>query len=141
MFSWRPQGLQPPPAVGHPLGDAVVHHLQAGVVPQDDLVRGQANHVAEDLPHLRQAVPNAVVPAVVAVGIGELAAGLQGLQHPQGQVQLIRAGLASGHIQLQVQGLKVLVPLCRILVDLPQLRCLHRRQFHHNISLYFGIFE
>lgn len=66
-------------AVGKALRDAVEHHLQAGVVPQDDLVRGDVYHLAEDGAHLRQAVPHTVVPAVIAVGVGKLAAGVQGL--------------------------------------------------------------
>ena len=82
-------------AVGEALGDAVEHHLQAGVVPQNNLVRGDIHHLAENGPHLRQAVPHAVVAAVIAVGVGELTAGMEGFQHPQRQVQLLGAGPVS----------------------------------------------
>ena len=120
--------------VGISLGDAVKHHLQAGVVPQDNLVRRDFHHLAEDGAHLRQAVPHAVVPAVVALGIGKLTAGVKGFQHSQGQVQLFRAGLPSGHVQVQIQAFKVIVLLLGLLVDLPQFLSCFCRQLHHNIS-------
>ena len=46
---------------------------------------------------------------------------MEGFQHPQRQVQLLGAGLAPGHVQLQVQAFKILVLLQGLLVDFLQL--------------------
>ena len=90
-------------AVAH--RDEVVHDLQAGVAAHKDFLRLDTHHVAEQLTGLVQALKVAVV-----AGIGAGVGGVIGhLQQTHCQVHLVRAGLATGHIQLQAHCLKFLV--------------------------------
>ena len=89
----------------HADGDQVVHQLQAGVAAHKDFLRLDAHHVAEQLTGLVQALKVAVV-AGIGAGVGGV---ISHLQQPHCQVHLVRAGLAAGHVQLQVHALKLLV--------------------------------
>ena len=125
-------------AMGISLRDGVKHQLKAGIVPQNNVVSRNAQQFAEDLPHFRQAVPHAIVAAVVAIGVGKFAAGMKGLQYPQSQVQLLNAGLASSHVQIQPPCPEGLIFFPSLLLQLfefskvhcNQLFCVNRDAFH-----------
>ena len=95
--------------MGHGAGDGVVHHVEAGVPIDDDAVDGVLHHVADELLGLLDAVQHAVVPAVGAVLAGQVLPAAQHVHHPHGQVQLLGAGLAPGHVQAQALGLVLLI--------------------------------
>ena len=87
-------------AVGHGAGNGVVHHIQAGVSVDNNIVRGYLDHVGDQLLGLSDAVQNAVVPAVGAVLADEVVLAAQNVHHSHGEIQLLGAGLTSGHIKL-----------------------------------------
>ena len=52
---------------------------------------------------------DAVVAAVGSVFTGQVALRIQDVHHAHGQIQLLRAGLSSAHVQIQVHSLIVTV--------------------------------
>ena len=87
--------------------DEVVHQLQAGVAAHEHLTGLHAEHIGKQHAGLLQALQFTVV-AGIGAGIGGV---IVHLQQVHGQIHLVRAGLAAGHIQLEALGLKFLV-LC-----------------------------
>ena len=95
-------------AVGIRLGHGVEHHLQGGVAPGDDLAGLAAQKVCKQLPGNGNTRHIAVISRINAVG--DEVVGSQGdVVHLHDHIQLLPAGLAPGHVQLQSQGLLLLV--------------------------------
>ncbi|GAA2894509.1 hypothetical protein GCM10020220_100740 [Nonomuraea rubra] len=74
----------------------VVHHGQAGVAPDDELLRRHLHQRREQLAQLRQALQVAVVTAVGAVG-GPVRRGQ--FQQIVGEVELARRRLSPGEVE------------------------------------------
>ena len=85
-------------AADHGPGHGVIHDVQAGVAVDDDLVGPDLHHVGHKLLGLLNAVQHAVVPAVGAVLTGQVAVAAEHIHHAHGEVQLLLAGLAPGHV-------------------------------------------
>ena len=108
-------------ALDHGPGHGVVHHVQAGVAIDDDLIRPDLHHVRHELLAFLNAVQHAVVPAVGAVLTGQVAVAVQHVHHTHGQIQLGLAGLAPGHIQGKLVALVLVVLLFQGCLQLQQL--------------------
>ena len=89
----------------HADGDQVVHQLQAGVATHENLAGLHAEHIGKQCAGLGQPLQLTVVAGVKAV-VGDV---VVHLEQVHGQIHLVRAGLAAGHVQLQVHTLKLLV--------------------------------
>ena len=87
--------------------DEVIHQLQAGVAAHEHFLRLYAKDIRKQHAGLLQAFQLAIVAGIRA-SIGGI---VIHLQQVHGQIHLVRAGLAAGHIQLEALGLKFLV-LC-----------------------------
>ena len=87
--------------------DEVVHQLQAGVAAHEHLAGLHAEYIREQHTGFLQTFQLTIVAGIRA-GIGGV---IVHLQQVHGQIHLVRAGLAAGHIQLEALGLKFLV-LC-----------------------------
>ena len=96
-------------AVGVGAGHRVVHHVQAGIAVDDDVLGVVLHHVAQQLPGLLDAGQRAVVAAIGAVVAGQVAVGIQHVHHAHGQVQLLLAGHAAAHVQVNAHALVFLV--------------------------------
>ena len=96
-------------AVGHGTGYRIVHHIQAGIAVNDDLVGGNLDQVGQKLLRLLDAVDHAVVSAVDPLSALQIGGAVQHIHHSHGNVKLLRGRLSSGHIQLQAHILKLLV--------------------------------
>ncbi len=87
-----------------------MHHLQARVVPGDEVLHRDAEQLAEDLPQLGQTVQAAVITGIgafaIAVGV-RFRAGQA--QQRIGQIQLLGSRLTAGQIQAQLLGLQLCV--------------------------------
>ena len=92
-------------AVGVSLGDGVIHQLEAGVAPHEDLLRFAAQDIGEEPPGGGEAVHLAVIAHVEAAG--DVVPGvLHQAENVADQVQLLLAGLAPGHVELPSLGLQ-----------------------------------
>ena len=89
----------------HADGDQVIHQLQAGVAAHENLAGLHAEHIGKQCAGLGQTLQFTVVAGVKAV-VGDV---VVHLEQVHGQIHLVRAGLAAGHVQLQVHALKLLV--------------------------------
>ena len=92
-------------SVGVGLGDGVVHELEAGIAPREDLLRLAAQDVREELPGGGEAPHLSIVPHVHAAGDIILGV-LHQAEDVTGQVQLLLPGLAPGHVQAEALGLQ-----------------------------------
>ena len=90
-------------AVGVGLGNHVVHELEAGAAADEALLRGDAQDLGKELLCRRKAGQLAVVAGVDAVDLA-LGGVVDDGQHVGGQVKLVGAGLAAGHIQGELFG-------------------------------------
>ena len=89
----------------HADGDQVIHQLQAGVAAHENLAGLHAEHIGKQCAGFGQTLQLTVVAGVKAV-VGDV---VVHLEQVHGQIHLVRAGLAAGHVQLQVHALKLLV--------------------------------
>ena len=89
----------------HADGDQVVHQLQAGVAAHENLAGLHAEHIGKQCAGFGQTLQLTVVAGVKAV-VGDV---VVHLEQVHGQIHLVRAGLAAGHVQLQIHTLKLLV--------------------------------
>ena len=103
-----PGTLRVEKAVGHSLADGVVHQLEAGVAAGKDLALLTAQDLREKPPGGRETRKLAVVPAVDTVG-DEVLRRPEDVKDAADHIQLLLAGLAAGHIQLQALSLQGLV--------------------------------
>ena len=87
--------------------DQIVHQLQAGVAAHENLAGLHAEHIGKQCAGFGQTLQFTVV-AGIGAGIGGV---IVHLQQVHGQIHLVRARLAAGHIQLEALGLKLFV-LC-----------------------------
>ena len=92
--------------VGVGLGDCVVHQLQAGVAAHEHLLRTAAQDLGEEPLGSGQAAHLTVVADVDAVGDVVLRI-LHQMEDVGHHVQLLLAGLAPGHVQLEALGLEL----------------------------------
>ena len=105
-------GIKPAPrlfrackAVRIAFADQIVHERQRGVAADEALLRPAAEHVRPEFPCFLEARQLAVVAGVDAVR-DAVFRGLQNAQNIGDEIQLFLAGLAAGHIQLQMLGLQ-----------------------------------
>ena len=105
-------GIEPAPrlfrackAVRIALADQIVHERQRGVAADEALLRPAAEHVRPEFLRFLEARQLAVVAGVDAVR-DAVFRGLQNAQNIGDEIQLFLAGLAAGHIQLQMLGLQ-----------------------------------
>ena len=89
----------------HADGDQVIHQLQAGVAAHENLAGLHAEHIGKQRAGLGQTLQLTIVAGVKAV-VSDV---VVHLEQVHGQIHLVRAGLAAGHIQFQVHPLKLLV--------------------------------
>ena len=108
--------------------DQIVHQLQAGVAAHKDLVCLDAEHIGKKLAGLLQPLKVAVVAHIGAVGSGVIIK----LEQVHGQIHLVRAGLAAGHIQLQAHCLKFLVLFFQSFLFSSQFVASHLKIICHN---------
>ncbi len=116
----------PRKAVRHPARDGVEHHVQAGVSPHNHVFLVHFHHIRKQAPHLRKAVGQAVVAAVVPGGGPVVGRGIQRVQHRRGEPELVAPRLAARHVQAQLLRLKIPVLALQILPHRFQLRFRHR---------------
>ena len=90
--------------------DQIVHDVQAGCVPCDDVVDGDSQQVSVDFPDIYDAAQAAVFAAIGAVVGGVVARAGKAAQFVA-KVQLFRGRLAAGQIQREVLSLKLVVCL------------------------------
>ena len=108
--------------------DEIIHDGQRGVAAHQHLLgAGHAHHVGEEAPRLGNALQITVVPGIHTV----LADVVLQLHHVGGKVQLLRAGLAAGHIQFQTFLLERVV-----LALLKAEFCLQRGPVHGTVLLH-----
>ena len=88
---------------------AVEHEGEGGRSYDDGLFGSDAHQFAEQLSRFLQPQQLTVVAGVGAVLIVAVAGGIEHVQHGHGQRQLIGAGLASCHVQVQVKILIFLI--------------------------------
>ena len=92
-------------------GDLIVHHIQ-GTVPIDDhVILRNLHHIRHQLQRLGDPVQHAIVAAVRSVFTAKVRIGTEHIHHAHRKIQLGNARLASRHIQVQVQLLRIPV-LC-----------------------------
>ncbi len=82
-----------------------MHQAEAGVVPEDRLIRGDAEERGEQGSQLRQPLEQAVVAGVGAVG-GQVAVTSGEREQRVRQIELGGRGLAARQVQLQSAGCK-----------------------------------
>ena len=102
-------------AVGVGLADQVVHQAQGSVAADKGLAGLAAQNIRPVLAGALQTGQIAVVTAVVSVD-DTLSGVHQGGEHIADQVQLQLAGLAAGHIQLQILLLQLVITGQHLLV-------------------------
>ena len=95
-------------AKDHQTVHGVIHKGQAGVAPGQHLLHRHFQQIGKHLPAGRNAFQCAVVAGIQSLIHGVLT-GLDHRQHPFTGIQLVGAGLAPGHIQLQALGLVAFV--------------------------------
>ena len=131
-------------AVEHPmgirLGDGVVHQLQAGVAADEHLLRPAAQYLGKQRPCLRDARQLAIVPGIQPTRQIVLRSG-QLCHLPCHHVQLLRAGLTTGHVQLQAQCLLCLIGLSHGGVFLPPLVGGHIRISFHILAPFRKVYS
>ena len=87
--------------------DQIIHQLQAGVAAHKDLTCFDTEHIGKELAGFLKTLKVAVVAHIGAIGSGVIIK----LEQVHGQIHLVRAGFAAGHVQLQAHVLKLFV-LC-----------------------------
>ena len=126
--------------MGKGLGHRVVHELQAGVAAHENLFRLAAQNVGKqrlgggDTGHL------AVIAGLDAVGdkVLGLDEDAEDIRH---QIQLVAARLAPRHIQLQAQGLLLLIGRLDSGVLRLTLLQRHFRVFFHGIASLYACYR
>ena len=107
--------------------DEVIHQLQAGVAAHEDLFGLDAEDIREQNAGFVQTLQITVV-----AGIGAGVGGVIGhLQQTHSQIHLVRAGLAAGHVQLQLHILKLLVLLFQLFLLSYELVAVHLKIICH----------
>ena len=86
--------------VGIGAGHHVKHHIQGSRAADEHLIRLAAQHIRPISPGAGDTRQLAVIPGVHAVVVAVLG-GLQHGQQAADHVQLLRGGLATGHVQIQ----------------------------------------
>ena len=86
--------------------DAVVHDVEARGTHDGDVCRVHAEELRREGAGGGQAVGSAVVIGVDAL-VGEVGVGGEQVEHGLGKRGLLGAGLAAGHVELEVEGLEV----------------------------------
>ena len=99
----------------------IIHHGQAGVAPGDDLLHGDLHQLGKERPAGAQPVQPAVV-AGVGGAVLQIFVAVQDGEHGLAQIQLLPAGLAPGHIQLEVFRPAGII-FCLKLLPVLQKRC------------------
>ena len=95
-------------AVGEGLGHGVVHELEAGVAAHENLGSLAAQQLREQSAGGGDAGHLAVVAGLHAVD-DIILRGFEHVKNVHDHVQLVAARLATGHIQVQTQGLLLLI--------------------------------
>ena len=90
--------------------DQIVHDVQAGRVPRNDVVDGDSQQVSVDFPNIDDAPQTTVVAAIGAV-VGGVVARAGKAEQFIAKVQLFRRRLAAGQVQREVLSLKLVVCL------------------------------
>ena len=103
----RPRAHGMAQAVGVGLGDEVVHERQAGVAADEYFLRLRTEQLGKQALRRRQTADLAVVPRVDPVVCAVGGVGKHG-QNIAYHVELLPAGLAACHVQLEVQRLVML---------------------------------
>ena len=83
------------------LGNIIKHQIQTGVAAHNHIFGCHLQNIREQLLRLRNPVEQAIVAHIGAVRHPASAAHVHTGEHIHRQVQLLRAGLSAGHIQLQ----------------------------------------
>ena len=89
-------------AGNHGASHRVVHHIQAGVAVDDNLVGANLHHVGHEFLAFVNAIQHAVVAAIRAVFAGQVTFTVEHIHHVHGKIQLLLAGLAASHVQRQL---------------------------------------
>jgi len=87
--------------------ERVVHEGEAGIIGDDDLVGGSAEHVGEERANLGEALEVAVVAGVFFGGGDVVAVGES--EEFVGDVELFGGGLAAGHVEGEFFGAELFV--------------------------------
>ena len=90
--------------------DQVVHDVQAGCVPRDDVLNGNSQQVSVDFPNIDDAAQTTVVATIGAI-VGGVVARAGKAEQFIAEVQLFRGRLAAGQVQREVLGLEFVVCL------------------------------
>ena len=90
--------------------DQIVHDVQAGCVPRDDVVDGDSQQVSVDFPNIDDAAQATIVAAIGAV-VGGVVARAGKAEQFITKVQLFSGRLAAGQVQREVLGLEFVVCL------------------------------
>ena len=116
-------------AEDHQTVHGVIHKGQAGVASGQHLLHRHFQQISKHLAAGGNAFQGAVVAGVQALIDGVLT-GLDHRQHPFAGIQLVSAGLAPGHIQLQALGLIAFVLFIELFQFLFQLSACGFCQIH-----------
>ena len=107
--------------------DEVVHQLQAGIAAHEHFLGLDTEHIRKQDASLVQALQITIV-----AGIGACVGGvIVHLQQTHCQIHLVRAGLATGHVQLQVHGQKLFVLLIQLCLFGSELLMIHLKIVCH----------
>ena len=98
-------GLMAADALGIGAGDIIEHEIEAGIAAHDDVGGFHPQNVAEQGFDLGNPVEQAIVAGIHPAGGFIPFPLVDAFEHVQGEIQLLGAGLAAGHIQLQAPGL------------------------------------
>ena len=94
--------------MGEGTGNQIVHQVQAGVAADESLLRLAVQHICPVFTRAVQTCQIAVVTGVLAVNHALFRIRQNG-QHIADKIQLQLAGLAAGHIQIQIFMLQLLI--------------------------------
>ena len=107
-------------AMGHGTGYRIIHYGQAGITAYNHIVRGYTHNICHHMLGLRYAVQNSVITHIHFFQASHISLRIQHVKDIHTHIQLGHAGLPSGHIQLQPSGLRILIFLRQLRMQLLQ---------------------
>ena len=115
--------------------DQIIHHLQAAVAANDHIFGLHAQQFSKKAASLGHAFQQAIVTGIKAV----FANVIIHFEHFHGKIQLLCAGLAAGHIQIQRHILVVLVLHTQFVAFFDQFGIAHLKVVGHEKHLILSL--
>ena len=87
--------------MSHRAGNRIIHHIQAGITVNNNLICRDLAHSSQKLLGLLDSIQHTIITAVYTLTAFQIHTAIKNIQHTHGQIQLFGTGFSSGHIQLQ----------------------------------------